>query len=122
MQRVLLTALLCLSSFAGLCSSGDGPNQAAAPVNAGGERSVTLAWMPPAENADGSVLTNLAGYRIYYGRSASTLNQIIVLNNPGLTRFVVEGLTSASWYFAMTSVNRRGVESGRSALVRKTIA
>src|SRR5690606_39089874 len=29
--------------------------------------SVTLSWTPPSENEDGSALTNLAGYRIYYG-------------------------------------------------------
>ncbi len=34
--------------------------------------SVTLSWTPPLTNADGSALTTLAGYRIYYGQSSST--------------------------------------------------
>lgn len=82
---------------------------------------VTLSWTPPTENVNGSSLTNLASYKIYYGRSASSLNQTIELSNPGLTRFVVENLTPAKWHFAMTSVNSQGVESTRSATVSKTI-
>jgi hypothetical protein len=90
-------------------------------VNQQGNRSVTLSWMPPMEKTDGSVLTDLMGYRIYYGRSASTLNQSVVINNPGLTRYVVEGLSTARWYFAMTAVDRSGNESKRSSTVSKTI-
>ncbi len=77
--------------------------------------------MPPTENADGSSLTNLAGYRIYYGTNPNNLNNTIVLNNPGLTRYVVENLTPAIWHFVMTSVNAEGVESARSGSASKTI-
>ena len=33
---------------------------------------------------------------------------MVVVNNPGLTRYVIENLTPARWYFSMTSVNSRG--------------
>ena len=82
----------------------------------------TLSWMPPTENADGSVLTDLAGYRIYYGRNPNNLTQVVVLDNPGLTRYVIENLTPARWHFAMTSVNAEGTESRRSATATKTIS
>ena len=90
-------------------------------VNAIALGSATLSWNPPTENVDGTALTDLSGYRIYYGRSATQLNQSVVLNNPGLTRYVVENLAPAQWHFAMTSVNSSGVESGRSPTVSKTI-
>jgi hypothetical protein len=90
-------------------------------VDQRGNGSITLSWLPPTENADGSALTDLAGYRIYYGRHARALDHTIVLDNPGLSRYVVEGLSSAKWYFAMTSVNLDGVESRRSATVNKKI-
>ena len=90
-------------------------------VNQVGEGVVTLSWTPPTENADGSVLTDLAGYRVYYGQSARNLNQSIVLNNPGLTRYVVEYLPRGRWTFAMTSVNAAGTESARSARVSKVV-
>ena len=81
----------------------------------------TLAWNPPTENADGSSLTDLAGYRIYYGRNPDNLTQVVVLNNPGLTRYVVENLSPARWHFEMTSVNTDGVESRRTSTASKTI-
>lgn len=90
-------------------------------VNQVGEGSATLSWLPPTENADGSTLTDLAGYRIYYGRSARSLDRSIVLNNPGLTRHVVEYLPRGRWVFAMTSVNAAGIESSRSARVSKVV-
>ena len=73
--------------------------------------SVTLQWQPPTENTDGTPLTDLAGYRIYYGVDPADLSDLIKLPNPGLTTYVVEELTPNTWYFAMTSVNDRGRES-----------
>jgi Putative Ig domain len=82
---------------------------------------VTLTWMPPTENEDGTVLHDLAGYRIYIGRHKRELNRVIVLNNPGLTAYVVDNLPPAKWYFAMTSFNSRGQESRRSAVIKKRV-
>ena len=73
--------------------------------------SATLSWKPPTENADGSALTDLAGYRSTMAAIATISPKSVVLNNPGLTRYVVENLSPAKWYFAMTSVNSNGVES-----------
>ncbi len=87
-----------------------------------GDRSATLSWYPPTDNADGSPLTDLSGYRIYYGRHKRKLDQKIDLDNPGLSRYLVEGLTPGHWYFAMTSVNRKGVESPRSEVVSKKVS
>jgi hypothetical protein len=90
-------------------------------VGAMGADSVTLSWYPPTQNADGSPLIDLAGYRIYVGRDPDELTRVITLNNPGLTRYVVENLSPATWHFAMTSVNSNGRESARSATVRKAV-
>lgn len=73
--------------------------------------SVTLQWQPPTENADGSPLTNLTGYRIYYGVDPSQLSDVIEVPNPGLTSYVVDELTANTWYFAMTALNSGGQES-----------
>jgi hypothetical protein len=83
--------------------------------------SATLSWNPPTENVDGTALTDLTGYRIYYGRNESQLGRTIVISNPGLTRYVVDNLAQDNWYFTMTSENSDGVESRRSAIVSKTI-
>ena len=81
----------------------------------------TLDWMPPTENSDGSVLTNLAGYTVYYGTSPNNLAQSVKVANPGLTAYAVTGLSSGTWYFAVTSYSAEGVESTRSSTVSTKI-
>lgn len=81
----------------------------------------TLSWTPPTQNTDGSSLTNLAGYRIQYGASASALSQIIEVSNPSLSAYVVTGLSSGTWYFAIKAYNSSGAESALSNVASKTI-
>ncbi len=38
---------------------------------------VTLNWLAPTQNSDGSALVDLAGYKIYYGRSSQTYDHEI---------------------------------------------
>jgi len=83
--------------------------------------SATLSWHPPTDYSDGSVMADLAGYRIYYGRSARKLDQVVTIDNPGLTRYVLENLAPARWHFAMTAISTNGRESERSGTVSKTI-
>lgn len=73
--------------------------------------SVMLSWMPPTQNSDGSPLTNLAGYRVYWGTSQGNYSNSVLLNNAGLSSYVVGQLTPATWHFVMTAVNTSGVES-----------
>ena len=75
--------------------------------------SATLVWTPPTEHNNGTVLTDLAGYRIYYGTTPS-LGKTLAVNNAGLTRYVMTGLTNTTWYFAMTAVDKTGHESDRT--------
>jgi len=77
--------------------------------------SATLSWTPPTQNDNGSPLTDLAGYHIYYGTTAD-LGQSVTLTNAGLTRYVLSGLTQTTWYFAMTAYDTAGRESDRTAV------
>lgn len=81
----------------------------------------TLDWMPPTENSDGSVLTNLAGYTVYYGSSPGSLTQSVKITNPGLASYTMTNLPSGTWYFAVTSYSSAGAESARSGVVSTTI-
>ncbi len=82
---------------------------------------VTIAWTPPTENTNGSTLTNLAGYHIYYGTNQSALNKVVDITNPGLASYVLSDLTSGTWYIALTSVNSAGVESVRSTIISTVV-
>ena len=81
----------------------------------------TLSWTAPTQNTDGSTLSNLAGYRIRYGTSASSLSNTIVINNVSVTTYVVENLSPATWYFAVTAVTSSGSESNNSNVASKQI-
>lgn len=83
--------------------------------------SLTLDWVPPTEHTDSSVLTDLAGYRIHYGTTGSSLSHVIELGNPGLTRYVMDDLESGTWYFAMTAYTRQGAESAYSGIVQAVV-
>ena len=83
--------------------------------------SVTLSWTPPTSNTDGTPLTDLMGYRIYYGTSPGTYPNEVPVNNPGLTTFVVENLSPNTYYFVSTSINDADVESDFSNEAVKTV-
>jgi hypothetical protein len=81
----------------------------------------TVSWTPPTTNTDGSALTNLAGYRVAYGRSASDLSESADVDNPGLSSFTVNNLAIGQWFFAVYAVNSTGMESDISNVATKTI-
>ena len=76
-----------------------------------------LSWVAPTQNSDGSALTNLAGYNIYYGTDSSALTQTIQVANAAALSYIVSGLaTGTTWYFAVTSYTTGGQESAPSAI------
>lgn len=91
-------------------------------LSSGADGRATLSWEPPTENTDGTALTDLASYRILYGRSANNLSKTVQVSNPSVTSYVVENLPSGKWYFAVVAVNNSGVSSTPSNVAAKTIS
>lgn len=90
-------------------------NQAANEVaGQGSTDAVTLSWEPPTENADGTPLMDLRGYKIHYGSQPGAYADTIDLSNAGLTTYVVQNLSAGTYYFAITTYNAAGVESSLS--------
>ncbi len=103
-------------------SASDGTNTAtlgpfSIEVLSSGTRSVTLAWVPPTENDDGSAITDLAGYRIHYGAKLGAYTSAIEINNPGLTTAQIDGLYQEELYFVILAYNSEGSESNFSNAV-----
>jgi len=82
----------------------------------------SLSWQAPSERTDGTPLTDLAGFRIYYGKSSGDLRYVIEIQDPGARSWVVENLTPGTWFFAASAFDTQGVESSRSNAASKTIA
>ena len=82
---------------------------------------MTLSWTPPTQNEDGSTLTDLAGYFIYYGESSGSYPNRIRIDNPSISTYVVENLLPRTYFIVATSFNSTGVESRYSGEAVKTI-
>ena len=83
--------------------------------------SMPLSWTAPTENSDGTALTDLAGYNLYYGTSASNYPHRIRIDNPSISTYLVENLLPDTYYVVATSFNAVGVESAYSNMATKTI-
>jgi hypothetical protein len=75
---------------------------------------VTLSWAAPVTNQDGTPLTDLSSYTIYYGPESGNYTEAVDINNAGTTTYVLENLVPDTYYFAITASNDAGVESGYS--------
>ncbi|MFO1393220.1 MAG: putative Ig domain-containing protein [Steroidobacteraceae bacterium] len=83
--------------------------------------SATLSWVAPTQNADGSALTNLAGYKVRYGQSTGAMTQTVDIASPSITTATIQNLTAGTWYFSVAAYTNTGVESPPAGPVSKTI-
>jgi hypothetical protein len=81
----------------------------------------TLTWTSPTTNADGSALTSLAGFKVYYGTSSTHLSQFVQVPGAGATGTVVTALAAGTWYFAVSSYTTDGSEGAQSNPVSKPV-
>jgi hypothetical protein len=73
----------------------------------------TLSWYAPTKNADGTPLTDLAGYKVYYGTQSHNYDHKMQVGN--VTTYEVPNLVGgATYYFMVTSYDKSGNESGPS--------
>lgn len=93
--------------------------QAAALSQAGG--SAQLTWAPPTVNSDGSPLTDLAAYKVYWGKTQGSYTYSTRISNAAARSHTVTGLGSGTWYFVVTALNAAGLESTQSNVWRKTV-
>jgi hypothetical protein len=114
---VTLTIAACDGGPAATATGG-----ASAPVTSSDNvGAATLAWVAPSKNTDGSALTNLAGYRIYYGTRADSLTEVIDVPTIGATDYVIGNLISGTYYFSIRTYTSAGTESAPSKIVSDTI-
>jgi hypothetical protein len=99
-----------------LASCGGGGGGTTDPVNSlsGIQGSVkpTLSWEAPTVNVDGTPLTDLAGFKIYYS-TISPIDKAVSLSidTGNATTYALEGFESGTYYFAVTAYDNSGNES-----------
>lgn len=75
-----------------------------------GTGAVTLSWLPPTQNADGSTLDDLGGYRIRYGTEQDVYPNTVPVD-AGLSSVVINGLMPDTYFFVATAYDQVGNES-----------
>jgi chitodextrinase len=84
--------------------------------------SARVSWRAPTTNVDGTPITGLSGFRVFYGNVSGQYGQSLLVSSPSITSVVIEGLTSSTtWYFVVKAVATSGVESDYSTEVSKTM-
>jgi hypothetical protein len=79
-----------------------------------------LQWKAPTTNEDGTPLTDLSGYKIYYGTASGNYSKTIDVGN--VTTYTITNLTDGvTYYFAATAYDRSMNESRYSNEVNKII-
>ena len=89
--------------------------------SSGAPGTVTLSWVAPTANTNGTPLTDLAGYHIHYGTTPDSLTKSIDLTGTGTTEYEVSGLTAGTYYFSISAYTAIGTESAESTVANKTI-
>lgn len=82
---------------------------------------IVLTWQPPTENADGSPLNDLAGYRVHYGNVSGVYTNVINVANIN-TCSVGDLPLGQTVYFAVTAYDTSGNESGYSNEISTVIS
>jgi hypothetical protein len=79
----------------------------------------TLAWSAPTTNVDGTPLTTLAGYKVYYGTTPGVYTSLVVGN---VNSYQIAGLANGqTYYFTVTAYDTYGVESEFAPAVSKLV-
>jgi hypothetical protein len=83
--------------------------------------SATLTWVAPTVNADGTPLTDLAGYFVRYGTTSGTYSTNLRLADATLGMYVVQNLPSGTYFFTVAAFDTSDNVSTNSNEVSKTI-
>ena len=83
--------------------------------------SATLTWQPPGLNVDGTPLTDLTSFKVYWGPTQGSYPYSMQIANAAARTQTVTGLATGTWFFVVTALNSKGVESPRSNVWSKTV-
>jgi len=116
---LFLTAVIVVTFFLIGCGGGVSTTDVQPGSNPPATGAATLTWAAPSTNVDGTPLTNLAGYKVYYGSTPGVYTSIDV--GYSSTYQVVDLTKGQMYYFAVTAYDTNGNESDLSTIVTKII-
>jgi hypothetical protein len=115
------TGQITITGSNGTSSASIGPFVVHVNAAAATSGSAALSWIAPTHNTNGTLITDLAGYHIYYGTNADDLSTTIDVVGGESTTYTVTGLSAGTYYFSVVAYNAEGMDSPDSNLESKTI-
>jgi len=89
------------------CSGASGTAMAMVTVTV---ESTALAWQAPVQNTNGTAITDLAGYNLYYGTESGRYTQMRPVRDASQTNLELP-VEPGTYYLAMTAYDTTGNES-----------
>ena len=113
---ILITLLLSIQLTA--CNNGNSEDPAGIPAGteestSSGENYIHLSWTAPLEREDNQPisLSEIAGYKVYYGTEENTYPHSIDISNGSANGHTIENLSSGVYYLTLTTYDTAGRES-----------
>ncbi len=128
--RVLLAINLsimlaaCVGNSSGVATTGtaSGTSSGGGGTTSGSTTGImTLQWTAPVTRTDGTPLSlsEIAGYRVYYGTSPGNYPNYIDINDGSLQSATLKGVPVGTYYVAMSTLDTSGLASNYSAAIVK---
>ena len=93
------------------CGGGGSGTSDVEPTPPPGDKTITLGWNPPATYTDGTPITDLAGYILFYGPTPGDYEHSIDVGN--VTTYSIT-LPAGTWYFSAKAYTLAGTNSSYS--------
>ncbi len=85
------------------------------------DRSLTVQWVAPTTNDDGTPLDDLAGFRVYYGNSSGVYGNSATVASSTTLSHRFDNLPTGTYYVMVKSLNSAAIESNASPELSKSI-
>jgi len=108
---IIIVTLFLIFSLSN-CGGGGSGNSKTSNGDGDFSNSATITWEAPTTNADGTPLTCLGGYKIYYGSSSDGDNYMFSLDVGNVTTYKFENLSPSTYYLAVTAYDTSANENG----------
>jgi len=84
---------------------------------------VSLSWVAPAEREDNEPisLSEIAGYKVYYGTVQGDYRSSVVINDGSVTGHTLKDFPAGTYYFVVTTYDTEGRESQYSSEIKIVI-
>lgn len=89
--------------------------------------SITISWQAPVVNSDGSYLTDLAGYYIYYGKiddygnTGDVVIDVVDIQDATSLSYTISNIIKDDYFFVVSAYSQAGVESKKVAVASNVL-